>query len=678
MALTGSAPKDNYLDLLYLDNSNAGLPASTPQILKDGGDNATLLGLSQDEIEFAGILSAKVSTGVVLDATVPLTADELIADKLTYKTDTDVAIHFVTGTPEGAVTASPGSLALRTDGGAGTSAYIKESGTSNTGWVAMDVSGSGGTFLGLSDTPDPYLSGRIVAVNSAANALEYIVKDWISEPATPAQGEVLYYDGSDWASLGVGTAGYVLTTQGAGADPTWEAVADASAIPAPAGAAQGEILFYNGSAWDNLGVGTSGQVLKTQGAGSNPIWADESGGSGLPSGVQGNVLYHNGSSWVALAVGTDGQVLTSGGAGANVAWEDIGSLPSSEIADGDIVYYDDDTSSWVNLGLGTAGDVLTVGSGQPTWSALETLPTASSQGDILYHSGSAWAALSAGTVGQVLTSGGAAANPTWEDAASGGGKAYTTAEYDTGDTYKGIPVYAVVVDFGTGPNATTKSVASGLGVNDVFHVIDVQVSANTASEGWVGREDDSVTANAKASFTYNKLDYKIYCTSDSDLSGVSYQVLLKYIKEPTTTAAVGSGTPQIIATISGGSWGGLSEGVHLLTPSNYEFSYGGTYSAPTNLVLNWAWSTTSPSFYKVALEANFNGSTRSSAVNFYYYTGTSTGQNGDSWVTTSPTGAYAKGIGIGDWGFKEYTVDGKTITISRASNFPLKPETAST
>ncbi len=40
-----------------------------------------------------------------------------------------------TGTPEGAVAAPIGSLFLRTDGGAGTSLYVKESGTGNTGWV---------------------------------------------------------------------------------------------------------------------------------------------------------------------------------------------------------------------------------------------------------------------------------------------------------------------------------------------------------------------------------------------------------------------------------------------------------------------------------------------------------------------------------------------------------------
>jgi hypothetical protein len=41
-----------------------------------------------------------------------------------------------TGTPEGALAAPVGSLFLRTDGGTGTTLYIKETGTGTTGWVA--------------------------------------------------------------------------------------------------------------------------------------------------------------------------------------------------------------------------------------------------------------------------------------------------------------------------------------------------------------------------------------------------------------------------------------------------------------------------------------------------------------------------------------------------------------
>jgi len=39
------------------------------------------------------------------------------------------------GTPEAVVAAPVGSLYLRSNGGAGTTLYVKESGTGNTGWV---------------------------------------------------------------------------------------------------------------------------------------------------------------------------------------------------------------------------------------------------------------------------------------------------------------------------------------------------------------------------------------------------------------------------------------------------------------------------------------------------------------------------------------------------------------
>jgi len=40
------------------------------------------------------------------------------------------------GSPEGVIIATQGSLYSRIDGGAGTTLYVKESGTGNTGWVA--------------------------------------------------------------------------------------------------------------------------------------------------------------------------------------------------------------------------------------------------------------------------------------------------------------------------------------------------------------------------------------------------------------------------------------------------------------------------------------------------------------------------------------------------------------
>jgi len=89
---------------------------------------------------FSGCLSdewAPVGTNV-MGARVASIGNILVNGTATKNT-IDVAAKRIeqwgSGTPEGAVAAGVGSVFHRTDGGAGTTLYIKESGTGNTGWV---------------------------------------------------------------------------------------------------------------------------------------------------------------------------------------------------------------------------------------------------------------------------------------------------------------------------------------------------------------------------------------------------------------------------------------------------------------------------------------------------------------------------------------------------------------
>jgi len=59
-----------------------------------------------------------------------------LADDSAFTFIEDLYRRAGSGTPEGAVTAPIGAVYHRTDGGAGTSFYVKESGTGNTGWIA--------------------------------------------------------------------------------------------------------------------------------------------------------------------------------------------------------------------------------------------------------------------------------------------------------------------------------------------------------------------------------------------------------------------------------------------------------------------------------------------------------------------------------------------------------------
>lgn len=81
------------------------------------------------------------NTGLIGMGTIPteklqVNGNCVISGIIYLNTAKTVGIFTGTGSPEGAVTASIGSVFHRTDGGAGTSYYVKESGTGNTGWVA--------------------------------------------------------------------------------------------------------------------------------------------------------------------------------------------------------------------------------------------------------------------------------------------------------------------------------------------------------------------------------------------------------------------------------------------------------------------------------------------------------------------------------------------------------------
>jgi hypothetical protein len=93
------------------------------------------------KLNFVGYSGSGASAGVFIgtidnNTTVPLIG--YVGTDTFYRVAGGVGTageFVVTGTPEAKITAPIGSIARRTDGGAATSFYIKESGTGNTGWV---------------------------------------------------------------------------------------------------------------------------------------------------------------------------------------------------------------------------------------------------------------------------------------------------------------------------------------------------------------------------------------------------------------------------------------------------------------------------------------------------------------------------------------------------------------
>lgn len=94
-------------------------------------------------------------------------------------------------------------------------------------------------------------------------------------PAQTAEGEIAWDSNDDHLTVGTGAARKTLINQGdsAGGDVggTYPAALTVTDLTI-SGEAQGNMLYYNGSNWVRLPVGTVGQFLRTGGAAANPGW----------------------------------------------------------------------------------------------------------------------------------------------------------------------------------------------------------------------------------------------------------------------------------------------------------------------------------------------------------------------------------------------------------------------
>lgn len=106
----------------------------------------------------------------------------------------------------------------------------------------------------------------------------------ISDIETSTVGDMLYASATNTLSkLNIGQSGYVLQSNGVG--PEWIAMPNTSGLPTPY--TQGDILYANtancGCTLEKLPIGSSGQVLKSDG--SKPVWGTDITGSGSATSV---------------------------------------------------------------------------------------------------------------------------------------------------------------------------------------------------------------------------------------------------------------------------------------------------------------------------------------------------------------------------------------------------------
>ena len=72
-----------------------------------------------------------------------------------------------------------------------------------------------------------------------------------------AQGDVMYYNGSDWARLAAGTSGHFLKTQGTGANPAWAGAGKVLQFVSAENTANDISRTYHASTLEDTGIAVS-------------------------------------------------------------------------------------------------------------------------------------------------------------------------------------------------------------------------------------------------------------------------------------------------------------------------------------------------------------------------------------------------------------------------------------
>lgn len=169
-------------------------------------------------------------------------------------------------TPEGASTAIVGSVFVRTDGGAGTVLYVKETGSGNTGWVAY-YRASGGTPANVLST-----------TNAAGTATTFLRTD----------DQLALFDATAVAAVGTSATGSAaiaarrdhVHATGAGT-PSTQAFSDAAAT----GSGPAAAMTDHKHAWPALGTSAAAVGTSAGGSATTPSKSDHvhATGAGTPT-----------------------------------------------------------------------------------------------------------------------------------------------------------------------------------------------------------------------------------------------------------------------------------------------------------------------------------------------------------------------------------------------------------
>ena len=249
-------------------------------------------------------------------------------------------------------------------------------------------------------------------------------------PDTYAQGDIIYGSATNvlTALAKNTTATRYLANTGTSNNPAWNQVNLANGVTGALDAvnggteqtavATGDLLYGSATdAWSRLSAGLSGRWLRGGGAGTAPAWS----ATVLPNSLtQYQIIYAANTNQMdgQIALGTSGQILTSNGAGSVASFQAAATQTSallstthtdtaaSAVTRGDIIVGIGVSPAWDDLALGASGKMLRSDGTDLLYSTF-TIPDTFASGSMPYaSSANVLAALAIGTVGKIIRSDG--------------------------------------------------------------------------------------------------------------------------------------------------------------------------------------------------------------------------------------------------------------------------------
>ena len=135
------------------------------------------------------------------------------------------------------------------------------------------------------------------------------------------------------------------------------------------GEAQGDILYRSATSWARLPAATAGYILQTNGSGANPSWAQNTGGSGAPTDAEYIVGSANGSLSNERVLGNSTSITANFGTGGQVTLERAaltGDVTASQNSNSTTIANDAVTNAKLaNVATSTIKGRVTAGTGDP-------------------------------------------------------------------------------------------------------------------------------------------------------------------------------------------------------------------------------------------------------------------------------------------------------------------------